>query len=472
VNLTNNSEYGARPRVWFAVYQLLWQLLLPFAFIRLAWRARHSLSYLHHIPERLGFGYTRPVTQGSIWIHAVSVGETRAAQPLIEAYLARGESILLTHMTLNGRRTGKQLFSKPIDSGQLRQVYLPYDLCWAVEHFLKTFKPKLGLFMETEAWPTVVFRCKEIGLPLFLVNARLSERSARRVNQFGKAGRALFQAFSGILAQTEFDAQRYRSLGVKNVEIVGNLKFDVALDQALVQQGMNWKKDSHLHNRLIVCAASTRDGEESIILKAWRDLLSSNAFEIAPLLCLVPRHPERFSEVADQVSAANFKFRRRSEWEGAPKDGLELEIVLGDSMGEMPMYYSASDLVLMGGSLLPFGGQNLIEACAAGCPVLLGQYTYNFQQAAIDAIQSGAAKRVEGDLLLGDSIALVEALKELLLNAAELATMSAAAKAYSIEHQGATKKFRPLPKLVPHSLGHRYGHYRPAFYRPSLSLHA
>ncbi|WP_128112694.1 3-deoxy-D-manno-octulosonic acid transferase [Polynucleobacter necessarius] len=440
MNLNTNSEYGARPRIWFAVYQLLWHLLLPLACIRLAWRARHSFSYMHHIPERLGFGYSKPVTQGSIWIHAVSVGETRAAQPLIEAYLARGESILLTHMTLNGRRTGKQLFAQAIASGKIRQAYLPYDLCWSVEHFLKTFKPKLGLFMETEAWPTVVFRCKQIGLPLSLVNARLSERSARRVNQFGKAGRALFQAFSGILAQTEFDAQRYRSLGVTNVQIVGNLKFDVPLDINLVEQGKHWQEDLHAGNRLMVCAASTRDGEEVIILKAWKDLLLSNAFVITPLLCLVPRHPERFTEVADQINAAGLKFRRRSEWPNTPKECVGLDVVLGDSMGEMPMYYSASDLVLMGGSLLPFGGQNLIEACAAGCPVLLGEHTYNFQQAALDAIEVGAAKRIRGDLLLGEPIALMEALKESLLNTAELAKMSRAAKTYSVEHQGATHR--------------------------------
>ena len=440
MTLNTNSEYGARPRIWFAIYQLLWHLLLPLAFIRLAWRARHAFSYLHHIPERLGFGYSKPITQGSVWIHAVSVGETRAAQPLIDAYLTRGEPILLTHMTLNGRRTGRQLFAKAIASGQVRQVYLPYDICWAVEHFLRTFKPKLGLFMETEAWPTVVFRCKEIGLPLFLVNARLSERSARRVSQFGKAGRALFQAFAGILAQTEFDAQRYRGLGVTNVQIVGNLKFDVPLDGDLVEQGKHWRKDLYGQNRLMVCAASTRDGEEAIILKAWKDLLLSNTFAVPPLLCLVPRHPERFTEVSDLIHAANLNFRRRSEWQGIPNDCFGLDIVLGDSMGEMPMYYSASDLVLMGGSLLPFGGQNLIEACAAGCPVLLGEHTYNFQQAALDAIKIGAAKRIHGDLLLGESIALMEALKELLLNTAELANMSEAAKTYSIEHQGATKK--------------------------------
>ena len=434
----SNSEYGGRPRFWFAVYQLLWHLLLPLAFVRLAWRARHSFAYLHHIPERLGFGYEKPISKDCIWIHAVSVGETRAAQTLIEAYLARGKSILLTHMTLNGRRTGKQLFADAIKSGQIRQVYLPYDLCWSVEHFLKTFRPKFGLFMETEAWPTVVFRCKEIGLPLFLINARLSERSARRVNHFGNAGRALFQAFAGILAQTEFDAQRYRSLGVKNVMITGNLKFDVPLDPKLVAQGKEWQQDLHVAGRLMVCAASTRDGEEEIILQAWKDLLRDHTIQTAPLLCIVPRHPERFREVANHIRNAGLKFQVRSELAEVSGDFDGVDVVLGDSMGEMPMYYSASDLVVMGGSLLPFGGQNLIEACAAGCPVLLGEHTYNFQQAALDAIAIGAAKRVSGELLLGQTGALTESLKELLLHSAELAKMSAAAKAYAVEHQGAT----------------------------------
>jgi 3-deoxy-D-manno-octulosonic-acid transferase len=154
----------------------------------------------------------------------------------------------------------------------------------------------------------------------------------------------------------------------------------------------------------------------------------------------VPRHPERFADVANEIHAAGFKFRRRSEWSGLPQDGGELDVILGDSMGEMPMYYSASDLVVMGGSLLPFGGQNLIEACAAGCPVLLGEHTYNFQQAALDAIQVRAAKRIKSDPLLDETIALMESLKELLLNSAELSKMSEAAKAYSVEHRGATKR--------------------------------
>ena len=428
-------QYGARPKILFAFYQLLWHLLLPFAFIRLAWRTRHSSEYLNHFSERLGFAYGKTVTQGSVWIHAVSVGETRAAQPLVEAYLARGETILLTHMTLNGRRAGAALFERAIAAGQLRQVYLPYDLCWSVANFIRVFKPKLGLFMETEAWPTIVFYCAEIRLPLLLVNARLSERSAHRVNRFGNAGRSLFQAFSGILAQTQLDADRYRSLGVKKVKIVGNLKFDVPLDPGLVLQGQIWKQELHSKQRLMVCAASTRDGEEAMILKAWKDLLLDNTLEITPLLCLVPRHPERFSEVANQIQEASLKFRRRTEWIEAPKGDASVDVILGDSMGEMPMYYSAADLVVMGGSLLPFGGQNLIEACAAGCPVLLGEHTYNFQQAALDAIEMGAAKRIQGE-----PIALMETLKELLLNTAELTKMSSAAKSYALEHQGATQK--------------------------------
>ena len=440
MSLTLNSEYGARPRIWFLIYQVLWHLLLPFAYLRLVWRARHSVQYLDHFAERLGFGYSQPISQQAIWIHAVSVGETRAAQPLIEAYLERGEAILLTHMTLNGRLAGEQLYAQAIALGKIRQVYLPYDVCWAVERFLNTFKPKLGLLMETEAWPTIVFRCAEMGLPLFLVNARLSARSAQRVNQFGKAGRALFQAFAGILAQTELDAQRYQILGVKSVEVVGNLKFDVSLNQQLLAQGKLWQQALHAEQRFMVCAASTRDGEEALILQAWKDLLCSHAFLVPPLLCLVPRHPERFSEVAELIKAAGLQFVCRSTWQEIPADTTGLEVVLGDSMGEMPLYYGAADLVVMGGSLLPFGGQNLIEACAAGCPVLLGEHTYNFQQAALDALQMGAAKRIKGDLLLSEPVALMEALKSLLLNTGELQTMASAAKTYWAAHQGATKK--------------------------------
>ena len=440
-----------RPWFWFASYQLGWHILLPVVLLRLWWRGRKDPGYRQSIAERFSFGPR--IQTGAIWVHAVSVGETRAAQPLIEAYLQQGKSILLTCMTPNGRRTGAAIFADAIAQGRLQQVYLPYDLCWSVERFLKAAKPALGLFMETEAWPTIVFRAAEIKLPVFLINARLSERSARRIARFGNAGRSLFQAFAGILAQTELDAGRYRALGVKHCEVVGNLKFDVVLDPILVEHGLAWHAHLEKNNRLMVCAASTREGEEAIILEAWQALLQMHAQESAsgsgsasmsqPLLCIVPRHPERFTEVAELIRTSGLTVLHRSEINLDVADShnridLKTAVVLGDSMGEMPLYYCASDLVVMGGSLMPLGGQNLIEACAAGCPVILGEYTFNFQQASQDAIDCGAAIRVAGNgSLAGD---LAAAISHILQDKGGRQAMREAALRYASNYRGATTR--------------------------------
>lgn len=429
-----------RPGFWFACYQLGWHLLLPIVLLRLWWRGRKDPGYRQSIAERFGFGLRVP--QGAIWIHAVSVGETRAAQPLIEAYLQQGKSILLTCMTPNGRRTGAALFAGAIADGRLQQVYLPYDLCWSVERFLKAAKPEMGLFMETEAWPTIVFRAAEIRLPIFLINARLSERSARRVARFGAAGRSLFQAFAGILAQTELDAERYRALGVKQCEVVGNLKFDVMPNPALVERGLAWHAYLEKNNRLMVCAASTREGEEAIILEAWQALLAESTSSPPPLLCIVPRHPERFTEVAELMRTSGLTVLQRSamdlDADSLNRIDLQTAVVLGDTMGEMPLYYSASDLVVMGGSLMPLGGQNLIEACAAGCPVLLGEHTFNFQQASQDAVDCGAAMRFGGnESLVGN---LATAMSRILQDQQQRQAMREAALRYAAQYRGATKR--------------------------------
>jgi 3-deoxy-D-manno-octulosonic-acid transferase len=438
-----------RPWFWFACYQLGWHLLLPLVLLRLWWRGRKDPGYRQSISERFGFGLR--IRPGAIWIHAVSVGETRAAQPLIEAYLQQGKSILLTCMTPNGRRTGTAIFAQAISQGRLQQVYLPYDLCWSVERFLKAAKPEMGLFMETEAWPTIVFRAAEIKLPVFLINARLSERSARRVTRFGNAGRSLFQAFAGILAQTELDAGRYRVLGVKQCEVVGNLKFDVVLNPILVKRGLAWRAHLEKTNRRMVCAASTREGEEAIILEAWQAVLQMHAEVSAstlssappPLLCIVPRHPERFTEVAALIRASGLTVLLRSEVDLDAADlhnriDLKTAVVLGDSMGEMPLYFSASDLVVMGGSLMPLGGQNLIEACAAGCPVILGEHTFNFQQASQDAIDCGAAMRAQGNgSLVGN---LAAAMSRILQDQRQRQAMREAALRYANNYRGATTR--------------------------------
>ena len=446
-----NSSSAPFPTLLLFVYELIWHCLIPIVLLRLIWRAKRNSAYLKNIPERFGFFGRSDAFQNAIWIHAVSVGETRAAQPLIHQFLGQGKKILLTHMTPTGRQTGLDLYAQSIASGQLKQVYLPYDICWAVESFLKRFKPHLGLFMETEAWPTFVFRCHQLTIPLFLINARLSQRSFKRVLRFGSAGRALFQAFAQILPQTELDAQRYRALGVDDCQVTGNLKFDVQSAPSILSLGQKWKQSLSAINRLMVCAASTRAGEEKMILLAWQDLLSDPVFQDTkqrPLLIIVPRHPDRFNEVANLIAEYPFSSARRSAWsEGSVDNPIKtahdlenVELILGDSMGEMLAYYKAADVVIMGGSLLPTGGQNLIEACASGCPVILGEHTFNFQQASIDAIEAGAAIRIRADDHASLQITLTKTLKHLLIDTKVRQGMSEAALRFASSHQGAAER--------------------------------
>jgi 3-deoxy-D-manno-octulosonic-acid transferase len=302
--------------------------------------------------------------------------------------------------------------------------------------------------METEAWPGFVFRTKQLGIPLFLINARLSNRSFKRVQHFGSAGRSLFQSFAGILAQSEPDAKRYQALGVNYVIVAGNMKFDVPEKAANQSLGKQWKKVLREQQRLVVCAASTRAGEELIMINAWKKLLSEFGSEIKPLLIVVPRHPERFTEVANLLYQSTLSFERRSNLSDLRSSAefasvshwTNVDVLLGDSMGEMGAYYNATDLVVMGGSLLPTGGQNLIEACANGCPVILGEHTYNFQQASEDAITCGAAVRIPVTLPHELAQSLSETIKNLLTNTAQREIMSAKALEYASVHQGATQR--------------------------------
>ena len=272
-----------------------------------------------------------------------------------------------------------------------------------------------------------------MGLPLFLINARLSDRSARRIKYFGRAGEELFQAFTRILAQTALDAERYRALGVQNCTVFGNLKFDVPIKPELLQLGASWQVNLRASGRLVVCAASTRMGEEELILAAWQQVLKTARIQPQPLLFIVPRHPERFDKAAKAILASGFSLSRRSEAVEQPIPFDKIDVFLGDSMGEMPAYYRAADLVVMGGSFLPFGGQNFIEACAVGCPVIVGEHTFNFQQATLDAITSGAAARIS-------PAQLSHILVELLSVTEQRTAMALAAKNFANLHRGATTK--------------------------------
>ncbi|MFC0397847.1 lipid IV(A) 3-deoxy-D-manno-octulosonic acid transferase [Paraburkholderia rhizosphaerae] len=419
-----------------AVYNALWWIAAPIAVLRLLWRSRKEPGYRRYIGERFGRGRGRLPEDDAplIWVHAVSVGETRAAQPLIDALMkARPDArILLTHMTPSGRATGEQIFGD-----RVLRSYLPYDLPHAVRRFLRAWRPSLGLVMETEVWPTLIDECRRADVPLVLTNARMSERSYRRAARFGHATRDVFGGFARVLAQSPADAQRLTALGARNIAVLGNLKFDMHTPPELIARGHAWR--AAIGERPVWVAASTREGEEELVLQAFAALARDDA-----LLVMVPRHPQRFDEVAALVERQGLRVERRSAWAPAgtaaaalgpvPALSRDVKVLLGDSMGELGAYYAASDIAFIGGSLLPLGGQNLIEACAVGVPVLIGPHVFNFTQATADAVAAGATIQVK------DPADLARVLCELFTDRPRRTAMGAAASAFAARHRGATAR--------------------------------
>lgn len=404
-------------------YSLVFYLATPLILLRLFWRARKQPEYWQHLGERWGFYGPRPDAQLQrplIWVHAVSVGETRAAQPLINALRAAwpDHGILLTGMTPTGRAAGKEVYGDGVI-----QAYLPYDQPVAVDRFFRHFFPVFGVLMETEIWPNLLAGARRRSVPLVLANARLSARSARGYGRLGALARPAFAALAAIAAQTPEDAQRLIELGAAEVEVCGNIKFDVTPAPEKLALGKTWR--ASLGHRRVWLAASTREGEEQLVLDAWRALALPDA-----LLVLVPRHPQRFAEVAGLLAAQEVRYVRRSD--GLPDAATQ--VWLGDSMGEMAAYYALADFAFIGGSLLALGGQNLIEAAACGCAVLVGPHTFNFTQATEDAIAAGAARRVL------DPAALGQQAKRLLSDQNELAATRQAAIGFAAAHRGATAR--------------------------------
>ena len=403
------------------LYSLMLYLLLPWALLHLVWRARRQPAYLEHVGERFGI-FPDNLSSRVIWIHAVSVGETRAAEPLIKALQARhpDHRILLSHGTPTGRQTGVELYGDRVD-----RCYLPYDFSWASRRFLQRFRPVVGVFMETEIWPNLIRASVRSAVPVYLVNARMSEKSARGYRRIGRLTRGALWRLSGIGAQTERDAQHLTDLGAKDVRITGNIKFDRLAPPQMLALGTALR-DSFGAQRPVFLAASTREGEEAMIL----DVVAGTAVT-GLLTVIVPRHPQRFNEVAALASQRGYKIQRRSE--NRPIDA-DTRIVIGDSMGEMFAYYAACDIAFVGGSLLPLGGQNLLEACAVGRPVIVGAHTFNFEDATRGAIEAGAAIRV------ADAQELADTVGRLLGDADRRHTMSEAGKRFTDAHRGATQK--------------------------------
>ena len=362
-------------------------------------------------------------------MHAVSVGGTRAAEPLIHALQRKypQHRILLTHMTPTGRETSESLFGE-----RVLRCYLPYDFPFAVARFLDYFKPACGILLETEIWPNLIHACRARNVPVYLVNARLSEKSFRKYRRLGALAAECLNELTGIGAQGQRDAERLKALGAATVQTTGNLKFDIVPDPALIARGGAWR-GAYGRSRPVLLAASTREGEEALLLQALRDV------DIPQLLTvIVPRHPQRFDEVAALLAREDVPFQRRSADQPI---AAATRVVLGDSMGEMFAYYAACDVAFIGGSLLPFGAQNLIEACAVGRPVIIGPHTYNFADATQLAVDAGAALQVD------DARGALAAAREVLQDPARAQRIAHAGLDFVRDHQGATARVVELIKI-------------------------
>jgi 3-deoxy-D-manno-octulosonic-acid transferase len=410
---------------WRLSYSIALTALMPLVLLRLWWRGRRQPGYRQHIGERFGH-HAGTVDKPVIWLHTVSVGETRAAEPLVAELRSRfpEHAILLTHMTPTGRQTSEQVFR----DGVLR-CYLPYDLPGAVSRFLAHFRPRVGVLMETEIWPNLVHACHARAIPLFLVNARMSERSARRYACVGTFTAQTLHELAGVAAQTRADADRLSALGARGVQVCGNLKFDRSPRPQDLHLGARFR--ARMGARDVFLAASTREGEEEAILDGLASL------DPSVLLVIVPRHPQRFDQVAAMLHQRGLAFERRSSERDVDS---RTRVWLGDSMGEMYAYFAACDVAFVGGSLAPLGGQNLLEACALGKPVLVGPHTFNFTEATQLAIDAGAAIRVQS------AQELIRAAESLLRDSGRCKSMGDAGMALMRQHQGAAQRIAALLK--------------------------
>ncbi|AVO35384.1 3-deoxy-D-manno-octulosonic acid transferase [Ottowia oryzae] len=427
-----------------ALYSLAIWLAQPLLRRKLSRRGVAEPGYLEAVPERFGH-YTTPrphanaaAGQPLVWLHAVSLGETRAAAILLKALRAQlpGMRLLLTHGTATGRAEGRTL----LQPGDV-QVWQPWDSLRAARRFLRHFRPDVGVLMETEIWPNLTAECAAQVVPLALANARLSPRSLQGAQRASWLMRPAYAALSAVWAQTEGDADRLRAAGAQNVSVLGNLKFDATPNPAQQAQAARWR--AALAGRPVVMLASSREGEEAQFLKQIRPPALEQTAPAAiknevirePLWLIVPRHPQRFGDVAAMAEAEGLRVARRSQWVDAPApDAAQADVWLGDSLGEMSLYYSLADVALLGGSFEPLGGQNLIEAAACGCPVLMGPHTFNFAQAAEWAEAQGAARRV------ADMAAALATARALLADEAGRRAMQTAGFEFAAAHRGAAAR--------------------------------
>ncbi len=428
------------------LYAVLMQAATPLLRRKLARRAVAEPGYAVAIPERFGVYDQPPETNSELlWVHAVSLGETRTAAILLRAWreACPGLRVLLTHGTATGRAEGASL----LQPGDV-QVWQPWDSLAAVERFLTHFKPRMGVLLETEVWPQLLAAAQAQQVPVVLVNARLSAKSLAGAERMAWLARPAYRALTAVFAQTEADALRLQQLGANVAGVLGNLKFDAKPDASQQALAHQWRAQLQ---QSVLMLASSREGEETEFIRQLvaQGMLGSAVKGLGPRLrvLIVPRHPQRFDTVQRLIEQQGLRVSRRSSWPDGPAQSAaaqQADVWLGDSLGEMALYYSLSDLALLGGSFEALGGQNLIEPAACACPVVMGPHTFNFLEAAIMAETEGAAHRVT-DMAHGVQKALA-----LLRSQDDLQAAAVAAHQFSERHGGAaTRTVEALTQWLP-----------------------
>jgi 3-deoxy-D-manno-octulosonic-acid transferase len=413
------------------MYRWLTRVLWPLLKLWDWRRARTQPIYQAFRYERWAKNLPTPLNRPLIWIHAVSVGETQACAPLLKALLERypKHGVLLSHMTPTGRDTGAVLFNNSIAAQKVQQCYLPYDIAGLPERFLKHFNPVYAVFMETELWPNCVAACTQANIPIGLANARMSEKTLRQSLWFLPLAQTTFNAFTWVAAQSSADAQRIAQLRSKPIAVTGNIKFDATPNQTQLEQGLVFK--TSLDNRLVIALASTREGEETLLLNALTPWLAAQT--PPPLILLIPRHPKRAAELLALTASLKLTTAQRSLGQ---TPSVETQVYLGDTLGEIWFYYGASDIAMVGGGWQPLGGQNLIEPCMAGCATIVGPHMFNFSDATRLALD-------EQGIIQCDIDSLSRHLESLLNKSVRL-ELARGGQLFAIKHAGATAKHLAL----------------------------
>jgi 3-deoxy-D-manno-octulosonic-acid transferase len=413
-------------RLWLflRLWSMLWHLGLPFVLLYLWRRGRKDALYAQNLGERFGF-YRQRLT-GSLWVHAVSLGEMRSAVPLVRALLDRGDTVVTTHFTPAGRREAARVFAADIAAGRMAAVWVPFEAAWAYAGFFRAFRPRAGLVMEIEIWPRMIFSAKRAGVPLFMCNAQYPTKSLARDAKSGLRHK-LMQGYAGAFVKSDLQATRFAGVGVRNIVVTGELRFDQPVPPAQVAAGAALRPVL-AGGRPVITFASAVEGEDGIYLDA---ITAALAHPSLPFVVYVPRKPERFDDVAGMLEARGLRFLRRSQaLDGALglRDGGSADILLGDSLGEMYFYIALADRVVTGGGFTPHGAHNIIEPLALKRPVIVGPEIHTIEYPAVEAIAAGVCLRVE------TAAALTKALTDWPGPGAEVI------QAFFAAHSGATTK--------------------------------